>query len=52
MIRVQSSTYPEPLTFNEWHQHLAKERKKIWYAKLGRPMPGNEDLIDIERDNE
>lgn len=49
MICVKSSVYPEPLTFNEWHQHLAKERAKIWHAKLGRPQP-EDDLIDIERD--
>lgn len=44
-VRVRSTVTPEPLTFNEWQEHLRKERAKIWAAKIG-----NEDLIDIERD--
>lgn len=45
-VKIQSTVYPEPQTFNEWQAHLLRERNKIWLKKLGR----NEDLIDIERD--
>ena len=45
--RVQSTVTPEPMTFNEWQEFLRQERAKIWAKKIG-----NEDLIDIERDNE
>lgn len=45
--RVQSTVTPEPQTFNEWQEFLRQERAKIWAKKIG-----NEDLIDIERDNE
>lgn len=44
---VQSTVTPEPMTFNEWQEFLRQERAKIWAKKIG-----NEDLIDIERDNE
>lgn len=46
-LRIQSSTYPEPQTFNQWQAFLKAERERIYNAKIGR---GNEDLIDIERD--
>jgi len=36
MICVRSSVYPEPLTFNEWQQHLQRERMRIFNEKLGR----------------
>ena len=48
-VKIQSSVYPPPQTFNEWQQFLKEQRDKAYRAKLGR---GNEDLIDIERDNE
>ena len=46
-IKIQSSVYPQPQTFNEWQAFLKEQRDKAYRAKLGR---GNEDLIDIERD--
>jgi len=46
-VKIKSTVYPEPQTFNQWQEHLRKEREKIWFAKLGR---NNEELIDIERD--
>jgi hypothetical protein len=46
-VKIQSSVYPKPQTFNEWQQFLKEQRDKAYRAKLGR---GNEDLIDIERD--
>ena len=36
MICVRSSVYPDPLTFNEWQQHLHQERMRIFNQKLGR----------------
>jgi hypothetical protein len=46
-LKIQSSTYPQPQTFNEWQAFLKEQRDKAYLAKLGR---SNEDLIDIERD--
>jgi len=46
-LKIQSSTYPAPQTFNEWQAFLKEQRDKIYAKHLGR---GNEDLIDIERD--
>lgn len=48
-VKIQSSVYPQPQTFNEWQQFLKEQRDKAYRKKLGR---GNEDLIDIERDND
>ena len=45
-LKIQSSTYPQPQTFNEWQRFLKEQRDKIWQNKIR----GNEDLIDIERD--
>jgi len=45
-LNIQSSTYPQPQTFNEWQAFLKEQRDKIWQNKLR----GNDDLIDIERD--
>ena len=45
-IKIKSTVYPEPQTFNEWQQWLQEQRKKIYREKLGR----QDDLIDIERD--
>lgn len=38
------TSYPDnpPKDFNDWQQHLLKERNKIWYAKLGRDNKTNE----------
>ena len=45
-IKIKSTVYPEPQTFNEWQQWLQEQRQKIYREKLGR----QEELIDIERD--
>ena len=47
--KVQSTVTPEPKTFNDWLEHLLRQRLAIWRNKLGR---NNDDLIDIERDND
>ena len=46
-VKIQSSVYPQPQTFNEWQQFLKEQRDKAYREKLGRE---NEDLIDIEKD--
>jgi len=47
-LKIQSSTYPAPQTFNEWQAFLKEQRDKYYRAKLRKNE--NEDLIDIERD--
>lgn len=46
-LKIQSSTYPKPQTFNEWQAFLKEQRDKAYRAKLGR---GNEDITNIEHD--
>ena len=50
MIRVKIDTDRPCNDFNEWAQHIYRERLRAWHNKLNGSKPGNEDLIDIERD--
>jgi hypothetical protein len=50
MIRAKIDTDHPCKDFNEWAQHMYRERMRAWHLKLYGNKPGNEDLIDIERD--
>ena len=49
-IRAKIDTDHPCSNFNEWAQHIYRERLRTWHNKLYSSKPGNEDLIDIERD--
>ena len=49
-IRAKIDTDHPCSNFNEWAQHIYRERLRTWHNKLYGSKPGNEDLIDIERD--
>ena len=49
MIRAKIDTDRPCNDFNEWAQHIYRERLRSWHMKL-YGNTGNEDLIDIERD--
>ena len=50
MIRAKIDTDRPCNDFNEWAQHIYRERLRSWHLKLYGNNLGNEDLIDIERD--